>query len=700
MRRSIRLRLTIFFIGLAVIPLLLTGSVLAWQSYLTQRAQAIELQQEAARLVAARANSFITELESELHVTIHVADLMGLTQPEQQIALSRLHYYQDAFSELSLLDSTGQELVRISKIETVAKESLRDLSQSEAFRTVVATGETYYGLVTFDETSGEPLMTLALPLIDVQNNRVQAVLTAAVRLRIIWDLTANAQVGETGTAFIVGRYGDVIAHRNPSLVLRGTRFDPPTQDGIQPGLEGTDMVLATAKIPLGDQAFTVVIEQPLSDALAFTIRTLYIIGGITAFALLLGSFLGFWAAGQISHPIRRLATMAKAVQSGDLSQQTLVDSADELGELAIAFNSMTRQLHQTLAGLQERVEAEQTQRLYLQDTVQTYVEYMSAVSQGNLVARLDLTAVQTTADEADPLQILGRNLNETAASLQNMIQQTLNAANNLRSAVAEILTTTNQQAASASEQAASVSETVSTVVEVRQTVEQTVERIRQLLDASQLSLQVGEQGLGAVEKTIAGMQLVKDQVGLIANTILTLSEQTQQIGEIIATVDDIADQSNLLALNAAIEAARAGEAGRGFAVVASEVRSLAEQSVQATIQVRKILGEIQKAGNSAVLVTEEGANQSDVGVKLAELAGQAIRSMRDQNRQTAETTQQMAASSRQQLAGIDQVTLAMETINQVTLQAEVGTRQMEAAARNLNALAENLTRSVEQYTIN
>ena len=92
----------------------------------------------------------------------------------------------------------------------------------------------------------------------------------------------------------------------------------------------------------------------------------------------------------------------------------------------------------------------------------------------------------------------------------------------------------------------------------------------------------------------------------IAETILALSEQTQQIGDIIATVNDIADQSNLLALNAAIEAARAGEAGKGFAVVAGEVRSLAEQSRQATAQVKEILGDIQKATNTAVMVTEEG----------------------------------------------------------------------------------------------
>ena len=126
-------------------------------------------------------------------------------------------------------------------------------------------------------------------------------------------------------------------------------------------------------------------------------------------------------------------------------------------------------------------------------------------------------------------------------------------------------------------------------------------------------------------ESIEVMNRIREQMESIAESIVRLSEQGQTIGEIIATVNDLAEQSNLLAVNAAIEAARAGEQGKGFAVVAQEVKSLAEQSKQATAQVRAILGDIQKATNSAVMATEQGSKAVEAGVAQSTQAGEAIR---------------------------------------------------------------------------
>ena len=139
---------------------------------------------------------------------------------------------------------------------------------------------------------------------------------------------------------------------------------------------------------------------------------------------------------------------------------------------------------------------------------------------------------------------------------------------------------------------------------------------------SQSALTVAHQGTQAVEGTIGGMAQIRERVQEIAQTILTLAEQTQAIGTIITAVNDLANQSNLLALNAAIEAARAGEQGKSFAVVAQNVRDLAERSKTATVQVQAILTEIQRATNNAVLVTEEGNKGVEVGSKLTAQTGQ------------------------------------------------------------------------------
>jgi methyl-accepting chemotaxis protein len=190
---------------------------------------------------------------------------------------------------------------------------------------------------------------------------------------------------------------------------------------------------------------------------------------------------------------------------------------------------------------------------------------------------------------------------------------------------------------------------------------------------------------------------IGNQVHNIAESILALSEQTQQISEIISAVEDIADQSNLLALNAAIEAARAGEAGKGFAVVATEVRNLAEQSRQATAQISSILSDIQKSANSAVMVTEQGTKRAQVGADLARSTDQAIRAILERVSETIQAAQQIAASSHEQLIGMDQINNAMGDINRSAIQNQTGIQQIEQAAQNLNSMSASLMNLVQRY---
>ena len=204
-------------------------------------------------------------------------------------------------------------------------------------------------------------------------------------------------------------------------------------------------------------------------------------------------------------------------------------------------------------------------------------------------------------------------------------------------------------------------------------------------------------GRVAVQHASQAMAKVKTQVDSIAERILALSEQAQTVGQIITTVNELAEQSNLLALNAAIEAARAGEHGRSFAVVAQEVRTLAEHSKRATAQVRAVLGDIQKSTSNAVLATEEGnkavasalVTVTDTGARLEQLAEVIA--------DAADATSQINASADQQGRGMEQIAQAMRAIGQATSQSVMGTQQSEQAAHDLTALADKLRDAVSAY---
>jgi len=174
---------------------------------------------------------------------------------------------------------------------------------------------------------------------------------------------------------------------------------------------------------------------------------------------------------------------------------------------------------------------------------------------------------------------------------------------------------------------------------------------------------------------------------VISDSIIQLSDQTSAISDVIATVSDLAEQSNLLSVNAAIEAAKAGDQGKGFAVVAQEVRNLADQSKQAVAQVRGILSDIEKATAVTVMATEVGSKSVETGAKQSIEAGEAIDRLAESINAAVQATHQTLASTEQQFAGLDQITTAMGSIKEASAQNVMGTHQIEVEAKNLRDMA-------------
>jgi methyl-accepting chemotaxis protein len=749
--RSIQGKLLLWFLLFSLVPLATLGVLFYGEAQKALRQQAFSqmsettfLKQDRITHVVERWNTDLKQMSKEPDIIYGIGDLangfrfMGrekirslylgkpaLLDAEDGSGYSAVHQERHAslpghkkalgFLDILLVDNAGNVVYSTNKGKlfglNVTSDAFKATNLGQLFQQLKSAKNGDVIFVDVGLIDGEPVMFAGAPIF---NGPVRAgSLVYEIPFTFIKNMVAAGSEENKGIeAYLVGHdkrmrsdsllspethsvkasLSGTVAENGVDTIAVRKALSGESGTALIQDYRGEKVLSSYAPLNIGGLRWAILTEVDETQAFALSrhLRNItLVIGGVAA---LIVAFLALWIAATLARPIRQITDTAQEVRSGKLDVEAHVTSNDELGILADAFNGMVRKLKKSMEAVEEKAAEERKVKAYLEDTVRTYVDFVEQVGRGDLTGELSVTGV-------DDLNILGKNLNAMTAGLRNLATRMKESTANISSAASEILATTSQQAATVSQQAASVNETSTTVQEVRQTAEQSHERVELVSRMVEESTEASKRGLSAVKETVTGMDNIKEQVANIAETILALSEQSQQIGDIIATVNDIADQSNLLALNAAIEAARAGEAGKGFAVVAGEVRSLAEQSRGATAQVKEILGDIQKATNTAVMVTEEGTKRTEAGQLLVRSTGEAIEAITTRISKVAEAARQIAASTRQQLAGMDQVTSAMESIDQAASQTEAGTQQAEKAASGLSELAEEIKEIVSQYRL-
>lgn len=372
-----------------------------------------------------------------------------------------------------------------------------------------------------------------------------------------------------------------------------------------------------------------------------------------------------------------------------LASATLVAAGVRFGLALRRMTALTEERHREL---EHSAETERASKERLQDAVRDYTAFAARVADG------DLTATVSAADSPELAQ-LADSLNTMVSGLAEISREIQGGVHEIGDSTAEILSTVSRHTESAGEQSAAISQTSATVNELRAAADDTAQRARLVAQQASDSLAVSDEGTAAVAAITEAMEEIRARVDGIAQEILTLSERTREIGAITATVNELADQSNLLALNASIEAARAGEHGRGFAVVAEQVRRLSEQSKAATAQVEAILNDVRDATAAAVSASEQGTKVVDNGLSLTGRAGQGIQSLADTIRAASGAAEQIAASAHQQSVGMDQIAEAMTNIDDGTAQFLDGAQQSQRVAGDLNELSGKLAALTDRYRV-
>ncbi|TWJ18245.1 bacteriohemerythrin [Geobacter argillaceus] len=307
--------------------------------------------------------------------------------------------------------------------------------------------------------------------------------------------------------------------------------------------------------------------------------------------------------------------------------------------------------------------------------------------------------VEVRVDSNDEVGQLARSFEKMVNSLRELIGRLADSSAEVSKSSVDMQSNSEQMATGAEEVAAQAVTVATASEEMSATSGDIAQNCMLAAESAKRANDAADHGATVVEKSIAVMKRIADRVKSSASTVTELGQKSDQIGAIVDTIQDIADQTNLLALNAAIEAARAGEQGRGFAVVADEVRALAERTTKATKEISEMIKVIQRNTQTAVSAMEEGVAEVHNGTDEAERSGEALRRIQDEINAVNLQVQQIATAAEEQTATTSEITGNMHQITEVVSGSVDRARDTYNAAQHLSRLSEELQRVVGQFKL-
>ncbi len=418
--------------------------------------------------------------------------------------------------------------------------------------------------------------------------------------------------------------------------------------------------------------------------LAFLLRGAVQGGGLAAFTAgiaLIAIVAALLGARQL---VALLAALERDLRAIPADGQVEVTGPTQVAAVRAAINDLTATLGE---GARQQVARSAT----LQRRITKLLDDVSGVAEGDLTAQAEVPA-----DDFGPV---ANSFNAMIGELRQIVGRVNTATQQVSRSTDQILTTTDTLSRSAEQQASQIADTSAAIEEMIVSIQQVAENATLSSDVARSAREAAEVGTRAVTATVAGMTRIRGQVQETAKKIKRLGESSQEIGQAVQLIEEIARRTNRLALNAAIQAAMAGEHGRGFAVVAEEVRRLAERTSHATGQIAELVGAIQSETTSAVIAMEDGTREVVAGSRLADAAGRSLGEIDQIVGQLAELIEAISLAADQQARASTGIARAMGELSQVTQGTATGSQQAATSIASLATLADDLRESVATFQL-
>lgn len=446
------------------------------------------------------------------------------------------------------------------------------------------------------------------------------------------------------------------------------------------------------------------------DEITDTLSKAHLINfGFVLFAVLSGLVFGYFVVVMFVNPIDKIRRAAEIVAQGNVNIEVddkCIKRNDEIGILARSFNKMVENIRNGIDQLamereiaeKARMEAEearnkiQEQQKYLEVQLQKVLDVIGAVSNGDLTK-------EAKAEKDDEVGNLVKGINKMIFDLRSLIKEIIDSTNTVANSISQISSSTEEMSIAVQDQAKQIAEIVSAIEQMSRTIIENAHQAEKVAELARESSSFASDGSKAVMSTIEQMHRLAEVVRNSAQSVQILGKSSNQIGEIIDVIEDIADQTNLLALNAAIEAARAGEQGRGFAVVADEVRKLAERTMKATKEISRMIKQIQNDTNEVVKIMESGLKVAETGIQLADNANLALKQIVQNASDVANLIVEISRANTEQSKVSEDISKAVESINSIAEQASVGVHEIAKAVEDLSKLTERLKQVLMRFNI-